>query len=836
MNTFNKKVTFFPVLLFCTAVLNSQSLTNRDFIKAVKNADFYYSIEDYYRAADLFNNLNKEFPENSNLASKLGICYLHIDGKKDEALLLLKKAALNVVQSTKEYNEYGAKAPSDVWLYLAHAYQINDSLTKSISIFNEAKKRLEKNDTYLNEYIDKQIRECKYAMEMRKKPLTIVSDLFAPWLKEFAGACNPVVSKNDSVFIFTLKQNEKTSIYCSYKQGVWKPPVNITSQLGGYDRFYSNSITGDGKLLILFMDDGDDGNLYFSQRKDTTWSKIKSVGKNINTIYWESHGYITPDGKTIFIASNRPGGKGNLDIWVSEKDADGSWKRPENCGGVINTADNENTPFFDPATGTLLFSSMGHLSMGGYDVFRSTYKNGTWTNPIGIPYAFNNTLENTFFILNNTTPGFITSLYDDNTKSRNIYNIVAKDPAEKITTARGSVLLLDGMNINPEKVKIELINKDTPLLINTIPISDSGSFTFEIRSGDYQLFVSHVGYKTDTINLNLPLFFSGNYLAVMVSLIPEKVFSGDFLSATNLLFEFNSYELSEKGILNLEMLIPILQENQELRIDVSGYSDAVGSTEYNRLLSDKRAQAVIDYLVSAGISQNRFSKKAMGNSDFVEVNFKNDGSDNPDGRKSNRRAVIGIVNPKSGLTINKEISSPEHLRQAYSMKYNIILLKTTKKLPQDYFNNLLNESKLFVNPVKIDSVFWYILGVFYNKPEALDYLSLAKNNGFKDASLINQYDLKNELKSAGTPDAGGMKAVIQKVFTIQLKSSEQPLDLTQFFKEIDGVKEIHGNDGMYNYTYGNYDSMSEARAALIPLQESGYKDAVIVEVNMVVFK
>ena len=140
------------------------------------------------------------------------------------------------------------------------------------------------------------------------------------------GACNPVISKNDSVFIFTLKKNGKTRILCSYKSGTWKKPVDITQQLGGNDKFYSNSITADGKFLVINMDDGGDGNLYYTERKDSTWTKIKSFGKPVNTMYWEAFGFITPDGKTLYLASNRTGGQGELDIWSSVKGDDGRWE------------------------------------------------------------------------------------------------------------------------------------------------------------------------------------------------------------------------------------------------------------------------------------------------------------------------------------------------------------------------------------------------------------------------------------------------------------------------------------------------------------------------------
>ena len=297
-------------------------LSKKGFIKAVQDADiFYYYDQNYDKAAEHYESLLKIYPENSNLLAKLGICYLNLDGKKVDALKLLSKASLNIVSNDKEYLEYGEKAPLDTYLYLAVAYHQNDSLQKALSLYNDARIRLSGTKAFREEYIDNQIRDCRYAMEMKKKPLKLITNLFIPWLNDYPGACNPVLAKNDSVFIFTQKENGKTRILCSYKSGTWKKPVDITKQLGGFDRFYSNSITGDGKLLIIYMDDGGDGNLYYSQRKDSIWTKIKSVGKPINTIYWQSHGFITPDGKTMYFSSNKPGGEGELDIWYSEKNA-----------------------------------------------------------------------------------------------------------------------------------------------------------------------------------------------------------------------------------------------------------------------------------------------------------------------------------------------------------------------------------------------------------------------------------------------------------------------------------------------------------------------------------
>jgi tetratricopeptide (TPR) repeat protein len=427
-----RKTTLLSLLIFCTFSLISQTPSKKALIKSVQEADIFFKYDqNYEKASEMYRNLLKKYPNNYNFAAKLGICYLNLDGKQAEALQLLQKASKNIVSNDKDYLEYGEKAPLDTYLYLAVAFHQNDSLEKAITLFYDAKRRLSNTKLFRDEYFDNQIRDCRYAMEMKKKPLTLISNLFSDWLVDYPGACNPVLAKNDSVFIFTQKVSGKTRILCSYKNGKWKKPVDITKQLGGFDRFYSNSITGNGKQLIIYMDDGGDGNLYYSIRKDSVWSKIKSVGKPITTIYWQSFGFITPDGKGMYYASNQPGGEGELDIWYSEKNASGKWGEPLNCGNVINTPYNEDTPFFDPETGALLFSSVGHISMGGYDVFRSVKKNGTWTNPIGMPYAFNNALENTFFILNNNKPGFITSLYDEKTKTRNIFEIVAENPADK---------------------------------------------------------------------------------------------------------------------------------------------------------------------------------------------------------------------------------------------------------------------------------------------------------------------------------------------------------------------------------------------------------------------
>jgi outer membrane protein OmpA-like peptidoglycan-associated protein len=685
----------------------------------------------------------------------------------------------------------------------------------------------------MDNYIDNQIRDCMYAMEIKKKPLTIISRLFAPWLNEYPGACNPVLSKNDSVFVFTVKEGIKTRILCSYKSKVWQRPVDITKQLGGYDRFYSNSITGNGKQLIIYLDDGGDGNLYYSIRKDTTWSKIKSIGKPINTIYWQSHGFITPDGKTMYFSSNKPGGQGELDIWFSRKNADGSWGEPINCGDIINTPYNETTPFFDPETSALIFSSVGHIGMGGYDVFRSVNRNGAWTTPTGMPYAFNSIDENTFFILNNNAPGFITSIYNKNNGTRNIYSIVALDPADKTTTAMGTITLQDGLNIDPAQLQITLYDLKNRSQVRKINPVDTSSFKFDIKPGDYQIFVSHSGYKTDTINLNVPLYFEGSFISLNASLIPDKVFVGDFLTIKNILFEYDSFSLDDEAISNLKIISNILTGYQDLTIEIAGYTDSRGSTAYNTRLAEKRAQAVIDYLAASGIPPVIFVKKAFGKSNFVAVNVNTNGSDNPEGRKYNRRVTFGIVNPKTGVVIRQESFTPERLRNPNSLKYSIVLLKTKETILPGYFDGLIKNEKLFVRPVKADDETMYTLGVFYNKSDAQKYLGYLNEKGFYNAYILNQYELNDESDGVINTESKAASGMTDSpVFTVQVKATLKQLNISQVFPGIEGITEIKSDDGFYKYLYGEFKTIAKAKEALAYIKKSGFEDAFIRQIEV----
>jgi outer membrane protein OmpA-like peptidoglycan-associated protein len=827
-----RKILIITLLIQYSNTLLSQS-QNKEFVRAVQKADqYYYYDENYEIAANLYNILFNNYPENSNLAAKLGICYLNIDGKRAEALLLLKKASKNVVTSDDQYIEYGNKAPLETHFYLAYAYHVNDSLDKAINLYTEVKKKYNPNQAFRADYIDNQIKACRYAIEQRKSPVYVSANLFTPWLKDYPGARNPVIAENDSVFIFTVKNGDKTNVFCSYKGETWEKPFDITKQLGNYENMYSNSITGDGKMMVLYMEDKGDGNLFYSVRNGKVWSKIKKFGKDINTKYWESHGYITSDGNKLFISSNRPGGAGELDIYISSRDLNGNWGPLVNAGRTINTQYDENTPYYDTENKILYFSSTGLQGMGEYDLFSSTNINGRWSKPIGLPYPLNNTIENLFFIANLDGSDFITSFVDNKPGARNIYRLaMSYEASDSSIIAGGSIYLQDGMIINPSVTQVLVSNSDSVAVWKKVEVNDSGAFSFVTKPGDYRLHISYEGYKTDTMDLDIPITFNGKTIDLNSTLIPDKVNSGDFLFIKNILFDYNSYALNANAIAELSKIKSVLSTLKDITIDITGYTDSKGSTDSNKQLAEKRAQAVIDYLSASGIGTTHFVKKAIGAADFVAVNNNTDGSDNPEGRKYNRRVTIGMKDPVSGVTIQQESYTPSHLRNPFSLKYSIVLLKSNGKLYPDYFRNLTMNDLLFVRIVKMDSLYLYALGEFGEKSDAISYLEYSVKNGFTGAYIVNQYDLNNDSPLSVNNYAGNVHISISKIYTIQLKAAKNPLK-NKNFNGLKNVSELHGTDGYYRYVFGEYEGFSKAKDSIEAVYKAGYKDAFIREYNI----
>jgi len=372
------------------------------------------------------------------------------------------------------------------------------------------------------------------------------------------------------------------------------------------------SLSFDGSKMFLIHKPTTHYELLESNYSSWRWSKKMSLNKNINSSRDEVHACLTPDGKTLYFVSNRKEGFGGFDIYKSELDNQGEWGSAINLGPVINTAYNENTPFFSSDGKTLYFSSEGHYNIGGYDVFYSNkLANGTWTDPHNLGYPINTTDDDLFYTpLKNKILGYQSRILSDEPEKENIYEIEFFS------------------EINPRIAKIEGI----------VSLVDHEEIT------DTSLIISPVSTTTD------------------ITPEPIKRSKEEIFYIKSAFFSFDDYSLSKRSTEELDNIYTILEKFQKLNLQIIGNTDSKGSETYNLSLSEKRAAAAFNYLTQKGVEKSRLTPLAKGENNPVAINQNPDGTDNPEGRKLNRRVDFGVEGITEKNIKIRKTEVPEHLK------------------------------------------------------------------------------------------------------------------------------------------------------------------------------
>lgn len=828
MNT-RSPLLIITVLTIKLSITFSQEPT-REFVRAIQDADvLFYFYEDYRGAAVEYEKLLKSNPRHHNLSAKLGICYLNYGDRYREAIPLLRYAAGNTAVSEDDYLEFGNEAPVETLYYLAFAYHISDSLDQAIETYGELLKKPAARGDLRTDYITRQIDACKLAKESINKPAGISSEIYFPALEKFPGAMNPVVSADDSVFLFTWPSGGKTRIYCAFRNGTWGEPADITPQLGGFTEMYTNSVTFDGSFLVVSVYAGASGDLYWSERQGKRWSKLSKFPKPIASKYWEAHGFISSDGQKLLFSSNRPGGMGELDLYLSQRTRQGGWSEPQNLGNVINTPYNETAPFADEKNGTLWFSSEGHRGMGGYDIFRTETDGRRWSLPVMLPYPVNTTGNNTFLGFTPGRQAFLLTPGHSGSPS-GLISIMKVEGFTAINevTITGSVTAGDGIPVDTTLTRLRIVDPaDTAALVR---ISETNEFRTVTTPGNKLLVVESAGYRTDTMLIRVDSTLQASAISKHIILVPEKVGTGEFLTIRSVQFGFDSDEITPEAAGELDRLAAMLRTHAGLNIEVTGYTDSRGSDEYNLKLAGRRASAVVSYLKEKSGTGTDFNIRAAGATGFVAINRNPDGTDNAAGRAYNRRVTIGIVNPGTGMSLTQPVFVPDHLRHPHSGKYGIRLFSSGERFYPDYFRGLGSAEMYFVRPVVEDSLYSYILGDFPSREAAGAYLPGVVAAGFTDAGVISLYEIEVDEPSLLAARSGRSGQGRIPVYTIQLYAGKKITGAVPFRDEPYTI--LLGNDGLYRYITGEFQGFTSARKELDRLRAAGFRDAFIRELGL----
>lgn len=498
-------------------------------------AEAYFLFEEYNEALPLYLRIHRADPENDNINYKIGICFLKDPYQKEQAIDYLLDASDNTNPDYKENKYKERTAPMETYYYLGDAYLVNDSIDKALEYYQYFLEIADP-DIYDLELVKEQIRTCERARNLKTKPVDYDRRNMSELINSRFADINPILSGDGNRLVYVSKRAFYDATFFAEKvNGEWQPPRNIIPELGVDGDVYPTCLSWDGNTMIIYRNDDFIGNLYMSEYRNGSWSPMVKLGENINTKYWESHGCLTKDGNTLYFTSNRKGGYEGLDIYRSEKQADGTWGPPKNLGPTINSRYNEDTPFITENGKRLYFSSYGHYGMGGYDVFYSDLnEEGEWGEPINMGYPVNTTDDNLFFTPVNNGDNALFSQYieGEGFGRHDIYYLdIYSENNPRMYMITGS-LGSGSRPVSPEdSVRVYLVDKQTGDTLQQTMADSALKFTMEAPKGFYDLLLTSNKHQAirDSITIDETTDKAGLQLTdtFVMEPLPPMILTGD---------------------------------------------------------------------------------------------------------------------------------------------------------------------------------------------------------------------------------------------------------------------------------------------------------------------
>ncbi|QQL50413.1 OmpA family protein [Mucilaginibacter ginkgonis] len=368
--------------------------------------------------------------------------------------------------------------------------------------------------------------------------------------------------------------------------------------------------------------------IYISEKNGSSWSTRRPLNKNVNADGFDAiQPFATADGKKIFYASNKPGGHGGYDIWMSELDPSGNSINSFNLGSVINTEADEQAPFM--SGNKLIYSSKGFTGLGGFDLFETYSQNGKWQTPLNMGSPVNSAKDDLYYFPNPADARkFFISSDRESDCCLDLFTV-----ADQSFSVAGNVVDCEtGKPITG--VKVSLKDSLTKNVISVMSLEKVSSYTFKIRvKRPMVISFEKPGYFAGTF----PVLANGTDTLRKLDACMQSFVVGKPIALKNILFDFGHADLRPESEKELNHLVGIMKDNPALKVELSAHTDSIGSDAYNLKLSQDRAQSCVNYITSKGIDESRIFARGYGRSRPVAPNSLPNGADNPEGRQKNRR-------------------------------------------------------------------------------------------------------------------------------------------------------------------------------------------------------
>ncbi|MDX2190965.1 MAG: OmpA family protein [Bacteroidota bacterium] len=634
--------------------------------KMIEKADDYRVKGNYRVARGIYEEVLKFEPDNYKANFGLGVCLLNTSDKNKAHIYLIK---------AKEKSNKLPEIDFLIALSWQYAHRFKEASEAYMSLLSKVNEKKEK-DKY--DYYARKINECKVGMELIATPVSATITNIGPVINTKYREYSPALTRDEKKMVFTSRRpgssNNVTDesgdymedIYISeHENGKWQEPRNLGKMANTDGHDASIAFSPDGNMVFIYRDDNG-GDIYYSDYINQEWSEAKPFMKRLNTKYNESSICMAADGKTIYFSSDRPGGYGGRDLYVIMQDPQGKWYDPINMGPKINTPYDDDAPFIHTDGKTLYFSSKGHKTMGGFDIFKSEFHNDQWSEPENLGYPINSADDDIFFMISaDNKRGYYSSFKEGGYGESDIYviSMPQKEPMKTFETKVPNYFnitvpgltqlqllppplitpftlfsgkIYDDEYKLPIQANIMVIDNTTGVLIAQSQTESSGSLYIPLLSGvNYGIRIEKDGYLFFSENIDIP--FSFDYQLYLKDIWLQKIKIGSKTVLRNLFFETNLAVLKPESETELGKLYDLLTENPNMKVEISGHTDDVGTDDYNKKLSLARAKSVADYLIKKGININRLKYKGYGKEKSVADNS------TEAGRKLNRRTEFEII-------------------------------------------------------------------------------------------------------------------------------------------------------------------------------------------------
>ncbi len=522
-----------------------------------------------------------------------------------------------------------------------------DALQNFINYGNKLTRKLAPDE---KELWEKYVASCKFAIEAIKNPVDFNPTNLGPNINTENWEYSPSISADGKSLVFTHRLPDfdvpsEDFYYTELKDGKWTVAAPVKGFLNTRNNEGAQCLSADGSIMVFTGCNREDSyggcDLYYSiLQEDGTWTPPINMGKNINTRWWDSQPTLSGNGKTLYFSSARRGGFGGTDIWYSELQDNGVWSVAKNLGPIVNTSDDDVSPFLHWDGQTMYLSSAGHVGFGGRDFFVVRKdESGEWAEVKNLGYPINTPADEFSLIVSpdGKTGYYATNTIEDGYGGMDLYSFDMPEEAQAI-----GIAYLEGQVLN------KLTGKGLQSEITVVDIETGQDYLNAMTDEKGNFFITLPSNKNFALNIDKKdfLFYSENFsltdnenperaYEMLVTLNP--ITKGEKIQLHNVFYETGLYDLKPQSLPELDKLYSFLVQNPNLKIEISGHTDNQGAETLNLELSKNRALSVYNYLVKKGINKNRLSYKGYGASEPVASN------DNEKGRKQNRRTEIKIL-------------------------------------------------------------------------------------------------------------------------------------------------------------------------------------------------